>query len=332
MATFTKRNKNQWQAKIRKKGHSPVSKTFTKKVDAQNWARDIESEMDKGCYRSTVPAENTYLSEILDRYYLEEVPKKKSTSDYKSRIKLLMNTMGHIRLIALMPSIIREFRDSRLEYLASDTVRKDVSLLGRIIKHAITEWDIHLPHGNPVNSVKLPPKGGSRERRLETGEEELLLKHAKLYGGLIESIIKMALETGARRGEIQRLRWENIDFTNSTAFLLDTKNGEDRKIPISNQAVLVLNSLPRNICGSVFLIRPDSISQAFRRVCKKAGIKDLWFHDLRHEATSRLFELGLELMEVSSITGHKDLRMLRNYTHLRPENLVKKINNVGVDK
>ena len=74
--------------------------------------------------------------------------------------------------------------------------------------------------------------------------------------------------------------------------------------------------------GRVWSLRPHSISQAFKRVCKAAGIEGLTFHDLRHEATSRLFEKGLGLMEVASITGHKTMQMLKRYTHLRVEDLV----------
>lgn len=326
MATITKRNDKQWQAKVRKKGFSTVSKTFPTKVAAQKWAREIECDMDKGSYVSLSVAETTTLNSIFERYLDEEVPKKKSIADHNSRIKRLNVEFGHLFLIALTPAMVREFRDERLEYVKGDTVRKDISLLGRIIKLAITEWDIHLPRGNPVNSVKLPPKGGSRNRRFVHGEEALLLSQAHKYGGSIESIIKFALETGARRGEIQRLRWENIDLKKSTAFLIDTKNGEDREIPLSSIALNVLLRLPRNLNGRVFDIQADSITKAFRRVCDSASIKDLWFHDLRHEATSRFFEKGLDIMEVSSITGHKDLRMLRNYTHLKAENLVEKIN------
>ena len=330
MATLTKRNDKQWQAKVRKKGFPSVSKTFPTKAAAQRWSREVETDMDKGSYVSLSVAETTTLNSILERYLDEEVPKKKSIADHKSRIRRLDREFGHLFLIALTPALVRKFRDERLEYVKSGTVRKDISLLGRVLKLAITEWDIYLPMGNPIDSVKLPPKGGSRDRRFIGQEQAFLLGEARKYGGLIESIINLALETGARRGEIQRLRWENINLKKSTAFLLDTKNGEDREIPLSNTAIHILLAQPRNLNGRVFDIQPDSITKAFRRVCDSASINDLWFHDLRHEATSRFFEKGLDIMEVSSITGHKDLRMLRNYTHLKAENLVEKINFDGV--
>jgi integrase len=105
----------------------------------------------------------------------------------------------------------------------------------------------------------------------------------------------------------------------------ETKTGTPRRVPLSTAALGVLDSLPRRIDGRVWGMRPDSISQAFERVCKAAGIEGLTFHDLRHEATSRLFEKGLNPMEVAAITGHKTLQMLKRYTHLRAEDLVGKL-------
>ena len=87
-------------------------------------------------------------------------------------------------------------------------------------------------------------------------------------------------------------------------------------------ALMVLATLPRRPDGRVWGMRPESMSQAFERVCKGAGVENMTFHDLRHEATSRLFEKGLNPMQVAAITGHKTLQMLKRYTHLRAEDLV----------
>ena len=204
-------------------------------------------------------------------------------------------------------------------------MRKDLSLLSRVLNHAQKEWELYLPRGNPCSSIKMPPNGRARDRRLEGEEEQRLLKHARIYGGEIESIIIFALETAARRGEIADLLWSNVDLKKSVAQFVDTKNGENRTIPLSKRCVALLESMPRNIKGNVFRLQPDSMTQAFDSVCTLAGIQGLRLHDLRHEATSRLFEKGLSIMEVSSITGHKDLGMLKRYTHLKPEDLVAKL-------
>ncbi len=125
-----------------------------------------------------------------------------------------------------------------------------------------------------------------------------------------------------RRGEIAAMRWEHVNRETRVLLIPETKNGTSRRIPLSRAALAALDTLSRRPDGLVWSMRPDSISQAFERVCKAAGIKGLTFHDLRHEATSRLFEKGLNPMQVAAITGHKTLQMLKRYTHLRAEDLV----------
>ena len=128
-----------------------------------------------------------------------------------------------------------------------------------------------------------------------------------------------------RRGEIAQLEWQHVDFKKCTALLPDTKNGEKRTIPLNSKCLAILKLLPRNINGRVFNMTPHAISYAFIRACKRAKLNGLHFHDIRHEAITRFFEIGLNVMEVSSISGHKTLQMLKRYTHLRAEELAKKL-------
>ena len=175
---------------------------------------------------------------------------------------------------------------------------------------------------NPVDNIRLPPPGQPRTRRLVDDEEAQLLATAKTYGGEIGPIITLAIETAMRRGEISAMQWENLNRKSRVLLLPETKNGTPRRVPLSSRALAALDGLPRRIDGKVWDMKPDSISQAFERVCLSAGVEGLTFHDLRHEATSRLFEKGLNPMEVAAITGHKTLQMLKRYTHLRAEDLV----------
>ncbi|WP_295873798.1 site-specific integrase [uncultured Zhongshania sp.] len=325
MATFTKRAGNKVQVKVRRKGYEPQSRTFPSLTQAKQWARLVESEMDRGIFLSTSAAESTTIAEALARYGSEVAPSKKSFESIVCRIKRLDRHLGHLTLAAVTPGTVKEYRDFRAETVSGDTIRKEVQLLSQVFKLAQREWDIYLPHGNPVDSISLPRKSKARERRLEQGEEMALLGAAEEYGGYIARIIRLAIETGMRRGEIVNLRWQDINLSSKVAILRDTKNGDDRMIPLSTKAIEVLSIEPRHITGRVFPIRGDSITQAFERVCQRAGIVGLRFHDLRHEATSRLFELGLGIMEVSAITGHKDLAMLKRYTHLKAEDLAIKL-------
>lgn len=180
---------------------------------------------------------------------------------------------------------------------------------------------------NPVLSIKMPSGSNQRSRRLECNEEtELIAELLKCRNKYIAPMVIFAIETGSRQGEMLKLQWQNIDFNQKLAHLIDTKNGESRTIPLSPKAISVLSNLPRAIKGGkVFNVTADGLSRAFSRCCKNLGIEDLRFHDLRHEATSRFFEGGLNTMEVATISGHKTLQMLKRYTHLRPADLAKKL-------
>ena len=325
MATIEKRGTGQWRVKIRKRGFPSLTRTFAKKALAERWARDIESSMDKGVFTDHREAEQTTLSEILDRYEREILPSKKSQLPVKGQIKQIKRIIGGHSLSRLTSSVIAEFRDVRIKEVSSETTRKELLLIRRVLKTATIDWGIHLANGNPVTQIRLPKPCAARERRLNHREEEKLLKAAKEYGGHIHNIMAFAIETAMRRGEIANMEWRSIDLKRKILAIDKTKTDAPRTIPLSTKAIEILNSEARNISGFVWNIKPDSITQAFERVCKNAGISNLRFHDLRHEATSRFFEKGLNIMEVSSITGHKDLRMLKRYTHLKAEDLAQKL-------
>ena len=187
---------------------------------------------------------------------------------------------------------------------------------------------------NPVMKTRKPSVSNTaRNRRLVDDEEQRLLAACEEYGGFIGPVVRLALETAMRRGEIASIRWRDVDLNNRIVHLYETKNGEDRDVPLSPIAVGIFKSLSkvRRIDGLVFGIRADAITKAFGRVCERTKnqsgeiepIEDLRFHDLRHEATSRLFEKGLRTEVVKAITGHKTYQMLDRYTHLKAEDIAK---------
>ena len=153
--------------------------------------------------------------------------------------------------------------------------------------------------------------------------------------------MELAVETAMRQGELLSLTWANVDLERRVAFLPETKNGTSRYVPLSSRAVALLAGSPRSINGQVFPVTTNAVRNGFVaavsrarrmyvRACLAQGFAadpsmftDLRFHDLRHEATSRLFERGLNPMQVAAITGHKTLQMLKRYTHLRAEDLAR---------
>lgn len=323
MATIRKRGDLQWQAEVRRKDFPAQRKTFETKADADLWASTVESEMGRKVFRPSAEAERTTLAECLDRYLSEIVPLKKGASQDKSKVNIIKADSISKKPMASIRSVdVAAYRDRRGKAVAAATVGRELAVLSHVFNVARREWGMESLI-NPVESVRKPKLPKARDRRLEPGELERLLEATG--SPELGAIVLLAVETAMRRGEIAGLLRKHVDLGKRTVHLPDTKNGESRTVPLSSRAVDLLSSLPPRISGRVFGMNPDSITQAFDRACKRAGINDLRFHDLRHEATSRLFEKGLNVMEVASITGHKDIRMLGSYTHLRAEDLAKKL-------
>jgi len=306
----------------------------------------IEAEMDRGVFVDRSEAESTTLADALNRYLREVTPSKKSAQRETSRIKKwLQEPLGKRILSNIKGKDIAEFRDSqRQSGLAENTIRLDIALVSVVFETARKEWGMESLI-NPCRLIKLPSSSNSRKRRLEPQEEIYLLRgiNAHCRNPQISSIIKFALETAMRQSEILGLEWGDVNIQKRVARARDTKNGDNRLIPLSSKAIEILTEQPRSISGGkIFKVSQDALIRAFKQGCAKGldlYIKDhptlstkgflqnLRFHDLRHEATSRLFELGtLDVMEVASITGHKALQMLRRYTHLKAEKIAEKLN------
>ena len=322
MASIIKRASG-WQVQIRKQGYQPISKRFDKKTDADVWARITESEMDRGVFIDRSEAERTTLAEILTRYLAEVSVIKLGFKAEQSRIKGLLNHPISSKFLAsLKSSDFAAYRDARLAIVCGTTVNKELNLLGKVIDTSRRDWSINMD--NPVRLIRRPKNNRPRDRRLNDGELDLILNSTE--SPTLTNIVLFALETAMRRGEIAKAKWIHLQLPQRVLLIPETKTGVPRSIPLSNKAILILQSIPRLSNDNIFQLRSDSISQAFERACKRASILDLHFHDLRHEATTRLFEKGLNPMQVSVITGHKTFEMLKRYTHLKAQDLVSLIN------
>lgn len=318
MATYIKR-KTGILCQIRRKGHASISRTFDSKAEAERWALTIESKMGRGVYEDTREAFNTTLSDCLDRYQVEVSALKKSAETEKYTIQLWQqSTLASKPIGTVTSSDIAKWRNNRLKEVSGSTVRINLALLSHLYTIAFKEWGI--PVNNPVAAIKIPPPGRARDRRLLPGEEKLLFD--KLNPEM-RVMVTLAIETAMRRSELAGLRREWIK--GKVVTLPDTKNGTQRKVPLSTKALAVLSLLPSRIDGMVFSMSAKTVTYRFDRACEAAGITGLHFHDLRHEATSRLFERGLSVMEVQQITGHKTLQMLSRYTHINVDTLADKL-------
>ena len=335
MATFRKRpgpgGKTAWQAQIIRRGHESQYRTFDTKAEAEAWAAIIESEIARGVFVSRSEAESTTLAEALARYAREIVPRKRSGTRELSTVAAWRASSLASRPLAGVrgKDMAGAVRDMERRGLSPNTILLHLALLSHLFNVARTAWGME-SLSNPVDLVKgqRPKLPGGRTRRLVGDEYARLQTAAQAYdstpraGGSIGPLITWAIETAMRRGEIAAMRWEHLDRRARVLLVPVTKTGVPREVPLSRAAAAVLDALPHRPDGQVWSMRPESISQAFERVCRAAGIEGLTFHDLRHEATSRLFERGLGDMQVAAITGHKTRQMLQRYTHLRAKDLV----------
>lgn len=317
MATITKRGRG-WQAKIRRAGHPTFSNTFDTRAEAERWAESIERDLGHGIAPAMAYADRLTLGDALERYAAEVTAKKKGKAQERYRVKAwLAHPFAKRPLSSLRGADFAAYRDARLASGAAPaTVRLELAVVSNLFTRCAKEWGLE-GLANPLASTVLPRPGRGRERRLRPGEEARLLEAASQVDSRLPAVIVWALETAMRRGEIAALTPDCIDHAAKVATLRDTKNGAARTVPLSSRALAVA-PLPR--------ISAARISRAFTEACRLAGIPDLRFHDLRHEATSRLFELGrFNVVEISMITGHRDLHMLRRYTHLSARQLAERL-------
>jgi len=353
MATITKTESGTWKVLVRKTGWPASIKTFRTKRDAEDWGRRVEDEMVRGAYIQRTSGDRMTVAVAMERYLADIVPTKRPTSQAadRKRSKILVEHLGKYSLAALTPEVIAKFRDSRLagddrkdahgvpRPRTNNTVRLDLALLGHMLTIAIKEWGVGLPV-NPVTNIRRPAPGPGRNRRLLQKEEERLLAAVDGHSNpMLGWIVRIALESGMRFSEILTLYRNQVDLNRQIVHLLETKNTQPRTVPLSGKAVELFRKAlnnPTRPDGMELIFfgepgrdgkrRPYQFNRMWQAIKREQGMADLRFHDLRHEAVSRFVEAGFSDQEVSAISGHKSMQMLKRYTHLRAEDLVARVN------
>lgn len=356
MATFQKRASGWWQAKVRRKGWPEQSKTFEKLSDAEAWARGVENEIDRGVFVVRKEAEQTSLYEALERYRKEVTPRKKGRDMEIYRIKAWQTRpLSRKSLAAIRGADIAAFRDERQgEGIAPSTIAKELALISHLYEVARKDWGIEVQ--NPVKNVRKPKVANARERIFMGEEERYLMEALDDPTDSVKAkdrdrrniwtpvLVRLAIETAMRQGELLALDWQHVDLERRTAHLSETKNGTSRTVPLSSKAVALLKAIKPEGAqqGKVFPTSASALKQSFARAVARARrnyvqacedlktdplqrfLIDLHFHDLRHIATTRLAD-KLQVHELMKVTGHKDTRMLARYYHPKAEDLARKL-------
>ncbi|WP_334642988.1 site-specific integrase [Klebsiella aerogenes] len=273
------------------------------------------------------------LGEVIDHYVKNVTVDKKGWQQENYRANMVKrHAISSLDIKKIRSNDIVTYKNDRMglgggnsgRNISGNTLRIELSFLSSVFKYAINVLSVI--DKNPVSYIQKPKVSKGRDRRLTKKEEKLISnfyikKNKEMYYAFI-----IALETAMRQGEILGLLWENVDLKKGVAYMPETKNGTERYVPLSKKARLIFAEIPQSLGGKVFRYTSNSFKSRWRKDIKDLGISDLHFHDLRHEAISRLFELGtLNVMEVATISGHKSLASLKRYTHLKAHKLVRKL-------
>jgi len=342
VAAIQKRGKK-YRARVIRKGFPSQSRTFFSHAEALRWSRDLESCIDRGETKPNLThargaidgASNPLFQDAAEHYIKTHSIHKKIVRSETYRLRILIKRWEGLRVRQIDKFSIMELRDDLLKLGRSgETINHYFNTLSKFFQMLSGDWDLQI--ANPITGIKrMPPAQGRTKRISEKIEQKLIAACNHLSTPLLSSIIEFAIQTGMRRGELMGLKWADIDLPNRRVYLHTSKNGEPRQVPLTQRAVAVLQGLRRNDEGKVFPISMNVLRGQYERAREyskehwnEAGINpfdDLRFHDLRHEALSRLSDRGLNVIELSHISGHKTLAMLKRYTHPSHEAIFAKL-------
>jgi integrase len=323
MATIRKHH-GKYQVIVRRKGTPHIYKSFVKHTDATRYAQESETNIAKGMFQDLSEAMQTTLADALIRYRDEVCPLRKWGHFERYKInKLLRNKITKYALARITPNKIVKFRNELALTSSASTVNKYMTLISVVYNTAKSEWDLNCI--NPVSKIKRMVEPESTDERVTPAEEAKLLEAAsksKMYW--MKAIIIVALETGMRRGELFKLKRDDVNLIKCTAILKDTKNGTTRRFGLSPAAAEQLKRLIPTIDGKFFPTTPDQFKFYWKQLNTWSGLKKN-FHLLRHEFASRSFEGGWDISAVATQGGWKDWKVLRRYTAISPEYLAAKL-------
>lgn len=345
MATIVQRKNKQgeiyYQAKVRMKGFPPESASFKQKTKAVKWASSIETAMREGRYFKTTEAKKHTLTDLIDRYIKNELPRRKSDHQkFKMHLEWWKQELGSYLLSSITPMMISERRDKLQKepfkyikskdekeppkpiYRSNATINRYIASLSIACTIATNEWG--WLEENPVKKVKkrIEPRG--RVRFLSEQEQKNLLKACQEVNcPYLYIIIVLALSTGGRFSEITNIKWQDVDFERKVITFMDTKNGDIRSVALAQYPYDVLkeHAKIRQLKSNYVFPRKDGkapldMRKKWDKAVLKSGLKDFHFHDLRHTAASNLAMSGATLVEISDILGHKTMQMVKRYSHL----------------
>lgn len=326
---------DRWRAQVRRKHHSPQTKTFRTQREAKEWATALESRIDA---RAEPKAAATVRVGDLIREYrrLREEGGRgiDPVTNVHYMLRHLEDDLGHEPVTALTPARLVQWASARkAEGAGPYTVNMELSALGTTLRHAASFMNLQLPdvtgQARPL-LLHLQLIGGGARRTRRPTEDELaaVLAYVEARDRVAADAMRVGAITGLRRSElVGKLKWSEIDERQRAAMIRQRKHprrvlARDELVPLLGESWAIVQRQPRHPAEDrVFPVSPEKVTDLFTAACRAAGIPDLRLHDLRHLASSRLQELGFDDVERMAITGHRTVAMNARYTHPSPEHL-----------
>lgn len=329
-----------YRVQIRIKGHRPLSATFEKKTDAQEWARRNEADIRRGLKFDDHNARKHTLNDAIAKYLefssLGNV--QRFTQQRKKQLAWWSERMGDNFLADIKAEKINEYKRELMltkggrgaqtpTRLKPATVNSYIAALSVVLNHATRE--LHWLHFNPVQGVQKLELKNARVRYLTKEERESLLNVCHKRHPLLYPWVLMAISTGMRKGELLALTWKDIDFDRKILRVEQSKNGDKRSVPLTGRAFELLKEMhgKRHPASQLIFARADGqaameLKKHWEAAVKEAGLENFRFHDLRHTAATYLLEAGATLPELSAILGHRSIQMVKRYAHLADNHAV----------
>ena len=314
---------------IRKSGMKAITKTFSTKKEAIQFSQKIEGSIQEQIAFTSLDNKLTF-KELAGDYIVKECTIKRP-QEQASKLEFWVKYIGIKQVSNISSSDIYNTLDCLPKHLSNATYNRYKAAASVVFNYACRQYNLTT---NPVGLIPSKPEDNHRVRYLSALERKRLLaacKEAswpKLY-----LLVLIAITTGARRGELLGLRWNDIDFERQTAYVKTSKNGQPKVLPLTNAVVKELTSFRLQDSCLIFNseIKPDKafcFNKQWSKALTLAEVSNFRFHDLRHTTASYLAQSGASLLEIADVLGHKQISVTKRYAHLCINHKAKLINNV----
>jgi integrase len=317
-----------WRALVRKAGHTRCA-TFGTQKDAKEWAAAVERELDEIKAHGVMQPRGVTVANLIDRYTRELYPVKPWSASKQSNLENIKEGIGAAAAGKVTSFLLTEHFRQKTPLVAAT----QLSYLVVVLRVARSLWKLDVPVQAVVDArqalaaVGLIRKSKRRERRVSNTELAVLCSHfdAMRSGMPLSDILRFCVASAMRIGEVCRLRWEDLDREARTIVIRDRKHptekvGNDQIVPLLDatgfDALAIIERQPQH-GKRIFPVNSKTVTDYVYNAVHMCELENLHLHDLRHESVSRLFAAGFPIQQVALVSGHRDWKSLKRYTHVK---------------